>query len=177
VLGVLDPGLFPVGADDLALRFAADMRAARLSSNPRADIRRWKYGKLLTSLNAALLALCGPEADTAELRRRLRQEGEAVLTAAGIDFVTESQQAARRVQASMTVKSGSAGSTWQSLARGSGSVESDYLNGEIVMLGRLFGVGTPYNRAVRLLVAALVREHGAPGSVTPAEVMSRAAKT
>ena len=37
------------------------------------------------------------------------------------------------------------GSTWQSVARGAGSVETDYLNGEIVLLGRQFGVATPVN--------------------------------
>ena len=40
-------------------------------------------------------------------------------------------------------------STWQSLARGTGALETDYLNGEIVLQGRLHGVPTPLNeRAV-----------------------------
>ena len=37
------------------------------------------------------------------------------------------------------------GSSWQSLARGTGTIETDYLNGEIVLLGRLHGVPTPVN--------------------------------
>ena len=37
------------------------------------------------------------------------------------------------------------GSSWQSLRRGTGSIESDYLNGEIVVLGRMHGVDTPVN--------------------------------
>ena len=37
------------------------------------------------------------------------------------------------------------GSSWQSLARGVGTIETDYLNGEIVLLGRLHGVPTPAN--------------------------------
>ncbi len=37
------------------------------------------------------------------------------------------------------------GSSWQSLAKGSGTIEADYLNGEIVLLGRLHGVPTPVN--------------------------------
>ena len=39
----------------------------------------------------------------------------------------------------------SGGSSWQSLARGTGSIEAEFLNGEIVLLGRLHGVPTPVN--------------------------------
>ena len=42
-------------------------------------------------------------------------------------------------------------SSWQSLARGTGSIEADYLNGEIVLLGRLHGVATPVNAALQRL--------------------------
>lgn len=35
------------------------------------------------------------------------------------------------------------GSTWQSLHRGSGSVEADFINGEIVALGQRLGLPTP----------------------------------
>ena len=37
----------------------------------------------------------------------------------------------------------------QSLARALGSIETDYINGEIVMLGRAFGVATPVNEAIQ----------------------------
>ena len=43
------------------------------------------------------------------------------------------------------------GSSWQSLARGPGSIEADYLNGEIVLLGRLHGVPTPANELFQRL--------------------------
>ena len=39
------------------------------------------------------------------------------------------------------------GSSWQSLARGSGTIEADYLNGEIVLLGRLHGFADAGQRA------------------------------
>jgi 2-dehydropantoate 2-reductase len=45
------------------------------------------------------------------------------------------------------------GSSWQSLQRGSGSIEAEFLNGEIVLLGALHGVATPVNS--RLMVLAL----------------------
>ena len=45
-------------------------------------------------------------------------------------------------------------STWQSIARGS-SHEVDFLNGEIVLLGRLHGVATPFNQAIQHAVGQL----------------------
>jgi 2-dehydropantoate 2-reductase len=62
------------------------------------------------------------------------------------------------------------GSSWQSLARGTGSVEADYLNGEIVLLGRQYGVPTPVNETLQRLANTAARERRSPGSMTVAEV-------
>ena len=64
----------------------------------------------------------------------------------------------------------SGGSTWQSLARGSGSTEADYLNGEIVLIGRLHGVPTPVNEGLQRLARHLVTTHAAPGVMTDDEL-------
>jgi 2-dehydropantoate 2-reductase len=45
-------------------------------------------------------------------------------------------------------------STWQSFARGATS-EIDYLNGEVVRLGRLHGVATPVNERLQRLLGVL----------------------
>jgi 2-dehydropantoate 2-reductase len=60
-------------------------------------------------------------------------------------------------------------STWQSFARGTSS-EVDYLNGEIVRLGRLHGVAAPQNAAFQRAAARLARDGGKPGSLDIAEV-------
>ena len=62
-------------------------------------------------------------------------------------------------------------SSWQSLARGTGSIEADYLNGEIVLLGRLFGVPTPVNLLLQQLAAAAAREGDRPGSLEVDELI------
>ena len=64
----------------------------------------------------------------------------------------------------------SGGSTTQSLARGTGSIETDWLNGEIVLLGRLHGVPVPANGYFVDLSARLVREGRGPGAVSVAEI-------
>jgi 2-dehydropantoate 2-reductase len=61
-------------------------------------------------------------------------------------------------------------STWQSLARGAGRIETDYLNGEIVLLGRQHGVPTPVNEVLQRLSNRLAAARRSPGSLAPAEL-------
>jgi 2-dehydropantoate 2-reductase len=63
------------------------------------------------------------------------------------------------------------GSTWQSLARSAGTVEADYLNGEIVLLGRVHGFPTPVNEAIQRLANRWAAEHRDPGTFPPEEAL------
>ena len=74
--------------------------------------------------------------------------------------------------ASLLVASGGGSSGWQSVMRGTGSIEADYLNGEIVLLGRLHGVPTPYNEAVRRHANRVARSRLTPGACRPEEWLS-----
>ena len=66
------------------------------------------------------------------------------------------------------------GSTWQSVARRSPTIETDFLTGEIVRLGERVGVPTPAN-AVLLRRAHEIADSGTgPGTVDPAEVLAEA---
>ncbi|MEV4532685.1 2-dehydropantoate 2-reductase [Asanoa sp. NPDC049518] len=174
--GGLDLGRVPGGVDDTATALAAGLREAGFVSEPRADIMRWKYVKLLMNLGNAIQALCGPEAEGIdEVDALLRAEATEVLRVAGIDVATAEEDAERR-KGLLTIKPvegtpRGGGSSWQSLARGTGTVEADYLNGEIVLLGRLHGVATPANELVRQLVNRAAREGTRPGALTPAEFL------
>ncbi len=63
------------------------------------------------------------------------------------------------------------GSSWQSLRRGTGTIETDYLTGEIVLLGRLHGVATPANYALQDLAAEMARTGEPPASRTVDDVL------
>ena len=63
------------------------------------------------------------------------------------------------------------GSSWQSLQRGVGAIETDYLNGEIVMLGRLHGVATPVNETLQRLANQLAATRRPPGSYAESDVL------
>ena len=136
---------------------------------------RWKYAKLLNNLGNAVDALCGPHADARELQQLARAEGAACLDAAGIDAVSRDEDAARRGDrfqwGGAAASSRPGASSWQSLARGTGSIEADYLNGEIVLLGRLHGVATPVNELLQHVAARAAREGTAPGTISPEELI------
>ncbi|GAA4719819.1 ketopantoate reductase family protein [Phytohabitans rumicis] len=176
VPGILDIGRYPHGVDGTAEAIAEAFRAATFHSVLRPDVMRWKYRKLLTNLSNAVEAVCGRLPAGAEVVARLRAEGEAVLRAAGIAFASESEDAERRGdilrRQPVEGQSRDGSSSWQSLARGTGSVETDYLNGEIVLLGRLHGVPTPVNAHAQRVANAHARAGARPGTRSLAEFMA-----
>ena len=100
------------------------------------------------NLNNIVEAALGVDADTKRFQLVLRAEAETVYRAAGITWVDPGSSHAPRahlMQHGAVEGVSRAGSTTQSLARALGSVETDYLNGEIVLLGRLHGVPVPAN--------------------------------
>ena len=172
--GILDLGRYPGGSDAFAATVADDLSGADFSAQASEAIMRLKYAKLLGNLGNAVQAACGLEADTGDIYRLLRDEALACYRAGGIDCATADEMRARRegvlsFDASAGPQRGG-GSSWQSLARGAGSIESDFLNGEIALLGREHGVATPANVAVQRIAARLVREGASPGAVTPDEL-------
>lgn len=175
VCGVVDVGCYPAGQDAFCEQLAGDLAASGLVARSSPDIMRWKYAKLLSNLGNALEAACGSNGDWRPLYARLRDEATACFTAAGISWEPEAELHARQQALSpMGVIAGQGrqgGSSWQSLARRTGSIETDYLNGEIALLGRLHGVPTPANAAVQELAAQMARDGAAPGSVSLAEVL------
>lgn len=178
--GILDIGRYPEGVDGPAEAVAGIFEASAFVSEPRPDIMRWKYRKLIMNLGNAVQAVCGPEAGFGVLARRAAEEGAACLRAAGIDFVSQEDDAARRGDHLRLAPAGAerwrGGSSWQSLARGTGTIEADYLNGEIVLLGRLHGVPTPVNALLARLANEMAGAAAPPGSLSEDEVLARLSK-
>jgi 2-dehydropantoate 2-reductase len=177
-IGVIDVGRYPDGVDEVCEAVVGALEAAGFSSRPRADIMRFKHAKLLANLGNAVDAICEPGPAAEEVNGLAREEGKATLTA-GIEFVADEvndvQARWERLDVQPIEGRPRAGSsTRQSLARGAPTVETDYLNGEVVLLGRLHGVPTPVNDALCELSARHVRERRAPGTLPAEEVLARA---
>ena len=167
VAGIYDIGRYPSGVDDTTAAFAVAFSESGFVSEQRDDVMRWKYRKLLMNLGNSVQALFERAEGADDLTRDVRAEGEAVLVAAGIDHASADEDRERRGSimqlGAIEGASRGGGSTWQSLARGQGTVETDYLNGEIVLLGRLHGVPTPLNERLQRWMAAANLAGAAPG--------------
>jgi 2-dehydropantoate 2-reductase len=183
--GILDLGRYPAGTDDTAERIAAALEASTFLSRPVPSVMRRKYQKLLLNLGNALDAACGPAGRASELYRLAKAEGEACYRAAGIEFASDEEDRARRDELQRRREEGSPGkagsrpsgsrgsSSWQSLARRTGSIEADYLNGEIVLLGRQHDVATPVNELLQRVANHMARERMAPGSYTVEDLLAQ----
>ena len=175
VPGILDIGRYPTGVDDLTVAIADDLTAAGFASRPDPDVMRRKRTKLFMNLANVLEAATGGRGDTSQVWAAARDEAQAAMRAAGLDWISDEEDQARREEGGLRMQPiagerRQGGSTWQSLARGSGDTEADYLNGEIVLLGRLHGVPTPVNERLQGLARRLAAEGARPGSVE-AEVL------
>ena len=164
-IGVITLGRYPKGLDSTALEIVADLTTAGYLAEASADIRRWKAAKLQHNVGNATELFFGTDEARTKAATDLAVEARNVLLAAGFDPAAPSE---RKVDLSgwQIRRSGDGPgrqSTWQSFVRGTSS-EVDYLNGEIVRLGRLHGVATPLNAAFQQAAARLARDGGQPGS-------------
>jgi len=174
---ILDIGRYPGGTDGIAGGLAEALSASGFASESVADIMSSKYAKLLMNLGNPIDALVPADDASHRLVELARAEAIACLTSAGVAWVSADDDQRRRIGVMgvrpVPGRARGGGSTWQSLQRGSSTTEVDYLNGEVVLLGRLHGVATPVNSmlcdATRWAAA-----HGVgPRSLTAAELLER----
>ena len=105
----------------------------------------------------------------------VRQEALSCYAAANIDCATRDEVKARQGGITLGSIDGiehGGGSSWQSLSRGTGDIEADYLNGEICLLGRQHGVATPANELLRYLANQAAFQRTAPGQFSGDQLLS-----
>lgn len=173
-LGFLDFGRYPTGADEADDSLADALLGASIEAFVSSDVMAGKFGKLLMNLgNVMQAALEVPEVPP-ELARLVRAEGARALEAAGIrwvDIMNDNPAKHELIRQKAVDGVENVGwSTRQSLVRGANSIETDYLNGEIVLLGRLHGVPTPLNAALTRLGRKLAADGAGPGRMSRAEL-------
>jgi len=149
-VGIVWLGPHRSGTPERAERIAADLRTARFVATAVDEVARWKAHKLRGNVSNGLDLFTGSEADLAEAGTQLLAELDAVYAAAGIVPIDPAAAVSDVPGLQIDAVPGHEHrrSTWQSFARGAGS-EVDYLNGEVVLLGRLHGVPTPVNEALQ----------------------------
>jgi 2-dehydropantoate 2-reductase len=160
---------------ELLAGLAETWSAAGIRVRVPDDVAPWKYNKLLSNLGNAIGALAAEGADTGEAVAAVRREGENVLRQAGIEFVSFQTSTAARADGP-TIRpipgwnTGASNSTWQSLSRNTGNVETDFFNGEIVRLAHRHGIAAPLNAALASAARAAVRNGSGPSGYSAAQL-------
>lgn len=141
--------------------------------------KKAKAAKCLGNLGNAILAITDGKGNTDAFMARVRKEAEAVWTAAGIEWEDREafSERSRKNYGDRTKPEGyeglkSKGSSWQSLARGTGNIEAEQLNGDVAHLGRLLGIEVPYNALLWRLADEMAREGTPPGKYSAEDLMA-----
>ncbi|MDQ1426099.1 MAG: 2-dehydropantoate 2-reductase [Acidimicrobiaceae bacterium] len=176
ITGILDTGRYPHGIDTMTEEVVEAFRKAGFGAEARADIMRWKYTKLVMNLGNAVEGVCGKTEGADELTHRVRREGVECLRAAGIEFASAEEDRERRGSI-LNIKpiggaARSGSSTWQSLQRATGSIETDYLTGEVVLIARELGLAAPANELLQRLANEAATLGRPPGSTPASEVLA-----
>ena len=175
VVGVIWLGAYPGGSHPQLAGIADDVRAAGFDVQVVEDILRWKAAKLLGSVTFVLAALYPAGERREQAAQLLRTEAREILVAAGYgiaDVAAESTaDVSRFTAAPMAGRERGGNSTWQSFSRSS-PLETDFLNGEIVLAARLLGKTAPANEAVAERARAAWRDGVAAGSLSEDDLLA-----
>ncbi len=178
--GILDIGRFPRGTDATVTRLVKAFNAAGFAAYARDAVMADKRGKLLLNLRNVIEAAVGSGSAADAWYDRARAEAERVFDVAGLGWTDVGANDPRRAELMTDTpiegveRVGS--SSRQSLVRHAGSIETDYLNGEIALLGRLHGVPVPVNAFLCRLGRELVAGRHDPGAV-PADLIEKHIET
>lgn len=179
--GVLSSGAYPSGVDSVVYDATGALTAAGFYAEPTPNIMLLKYSKLLANLGNALQLILADSAEFRDASRALREEAMQCYSAAHIEFMPLKEFAATANDKFTTAEipgvPRTGGSTLQSLVRGAPDVETDYLNGEIVLLGKLYGVATPLNRRVQVLAREVIEKKCAPNDCSWQQVVQTSVLT
>ena len=190
--GPVGIGTYPAGLSHAAHSVAAALEETDLPVYTTEHIGRAKWNKLLINLNNATLGLTGLATQQATADAAVRwwmanvwDEGARVLHAAGIayagppgmgaieDRIRELRDNPMPPCVPVDDERTGRSSLWQDLYHRRGQVEAEYLNGEIVRLGRQYGVPTPYNSLLLELITEMAVTRALPGTYTVQQLWER----
>ena len=171
--GNLDAGCYPMGTDSVIEEVTQVIDNAGFSSIADPAIMAHKYAKLLVNLGNSLDAAVSERIP--EVSKILHEEGHQCLDMAGIEYADRQKTQRRR----SAIRGGHVegferhgSSTYQSVLRKTGNIEADYLNGEIVQLGRLHGIPTPANLLAQWIALRLIKGEMPPRSMSEEELLA-----
>jgi 2-dehydropantoate 2-reductase len=168
-------GNYPRGNDALVHRVARDLSSAGFMVMETPDVMPYKWGKLMMNLANAIGAITGAGwGECRNITSKVQEEARGILAWANIPWKSEPEIEAEWSEYNQkpraTLDSPAQSSSWQSLARQQGSVETGYLNGEIVRIAAQLGEKAPLNDKLLHLMEQMAKNHDLPGKYTAAEL-------
>ena len=177
--GFIEVGCYPAGGDDLCEAVANDLAEATFSAQANADVMEAKGAKCLSNLGNSMQAITDGKGDTQAYMDEVRREAETIWAACGISWEDREAFTRRRDAAYGELKRPAGyenlewgGSSWQSLARGAGSIEAEALNGDVVRLGVHVGIPAPHNELLCRLAIRMAESRELPGKYSADELMA-----
>lgn len=173
--GWLVMSVYPRGIDKLVEDVGAALRKADFYVLVTPDAMPYKWGKLMTNLGNAVGAITnGSFKETHSITQAAQDEAAKILQAAGIPWLSEEQIKKEwsdfMVPPRAALNTPEQSSTWQSLGRQQGTVETDFLNGEIVRVAKHIGRAAPVNETITRLASEMAADKEKPGKYPPAEL-------
>jgi 2-dehydropantoate 2-reductase len=170
-------GCYPRGTDELAELVAERLQAASFLVKTSNDVMPYKWGKLMANLGNAIGAITnGRGGEVAQIMQAAHQEFRDILTQADIRWISQEEMLKEWPETTAPLRgridTEAQSSTWQSLARQQGSVETEFLNGEVVRLARRLGRQAPINETLVRISQEMAMNHELPGKYTPSQLAS-----
>jgi len=171
--GFLEVGCYPCGLDDLAQAVSTAFREAGFAGGVNRWIMKAKGAKTLINLSNAVEAITGEGYGGDGFAAKAREEAMKVWSAAGVEWEPY-EEFLKRVHEDKAVyrmpkgceRLGPRSSSWQSLFRGTGNIEAEELNGDVVKLGRLLNLPAPYNEMLWRVAVEMAEKKEKPGKYT-----------
>jgi 2-dehydropantoate 2-reductase len=191
---MLSVGNYPLGCDGTGAQIAAALEKAGFRTTTHESIMAVKWSKLILNLNNATFAIIDKHLQlglvtpaVSNFMAEVQEEGLRALGVAGISledpnnpFDPKSNLAELRSvvedherickEANSPVEFRTYPSTWMDLKLKRGETEAGYFNGEIILLGEKYGVPTPYNSTLFIIVETMAAKRAQPGLYTIEEL-------
>ena len=164
IKGHIEVGLYPTGTDRVAEEVVRCLGESDFDASLNGTVMKAKAAKCLLNLMNPFDAITDTKASD-EFTQRVRGEAERIWSAAGIEWepVEAYNKRSRLIRPPSTSGSEKRSSTWQSLARGTGNVEAEQINGDLVRLGRFLGIDAPYNECLWRVSSDMALRNEKPG--------------
>ncbi|MFC1988539.1 ketopantoate reductase family protein [Chloroflexota bacterium] len=168
-------GRYPQGTDELTETVAASLRTASFPVKTTEDVMPYKWGKLMTNLANVIDAISsGRKSELNAITQATQRELADLLAQAKINWISQGAMSKGWLEINAPLRGSFGGeaqnSTWQSLAREQGTVETEFLNGEVVRLAKNLGRQAPINEKLIKISLEMAAKHEPPGKYTPSQL-------